>query len=398
MSQEEAKGYQAIADELRDQIRSGQYLPGAFLPTERELQEIYRVSRSTVRRALAALAESGWAEVKPKRGVAAQLGPATNLGGNVAYIDHADQVNQRVYFGLSQGLQAKGFRLTHVDSRLYGVEGAIEHAADNGFIAAFIWSKEGFPDVARVENARKKMPLIALDHGIRGVSVDLVCADNLGGAATVVEHLIAQGRKRIAISGMMDMLEINHERFSGYLKALLAHGLAPSPKDFLFTRTSGPEHTDTTLLARRLRDEDRPDAVFVLQDMSVPVVAEAIFDAGLRIPQDVAIGSFGGEMPIVIDSVGLTSASHDWAGFVDEAVRVLESRLNQTNAPAAQVTIPMELAVHGSCGAPPELWQSAPSTGDAGLYWQSPRGFLSLRSDDLRRPSFHTPPGAEHKQ
>jgi LacI family transcriptional regulator len=394
---EEAWGYQAIADELREQIRAGVYLPGAFLPTERELQATYGVSRSTVRRAIAALAESGWAEVKPKRGVAAQLGPVTHLGGNVAYIDHADQVNQRVYFGLSQALQAKGFRLTHVDSRLHGVEGAIEHAADGDFVAAFVWSKEGFPDLARLENACRRMPFIALDHGIRGLSVDLVCADNLGGAAKVVEHLIAQGRRRIAISGMMDMLEINHDRFSGYLKALLAHGLQPSPKDFLFTRSSGIEQTDTTLLARRLLDADRPDAIFVMQDMSVPVIAEAIFDAGLRVPEDVAIGSFGGEMPIMIDSVGLTSAAHDWSSFVDEAVRALENRLIQPNAPAVQATIPVELIVQGSCGAAASMWEGNTNV-LSGPLWQSPRHFLNLRSDDHRRTPSHMPTGQEPKQ
>ncbi len=398
---EEAWGYQAIADELREQIRVGVYLPGAFLPTERELQATYRVSRSTVRRAIAALAESGWAEVKPKRGVAAQLGPATKVGGNVAFVDHADQVNQRVYFGLSQALQAKGFRLTHVDSRLYGVEGAIEHAAQQDFVAAFVWSKEGFPDVERVESARQRMPVIALDHGIRGVNVDLVCADNLGGAAKVVEHLIAQGRRRIAISGMMDMLEINHERFSGYLKALLDHGHQPSPKDFLFTRSSGLDMTDTTLLARRLLDEDRPDAVFVMQDMSVPVVAETIFDAGLSVPADVAIGSFGGEMPIMIDTVGVTTAVHDWSSFVEEAVRALENRLLRPTTRAVQTTIPVELVVHGSCGAPRHAWEPLPSSGAnvrAGAYWQSPQAYLNLRSDLYRRPTPHMPIGQEPKQ
>jgi len=60
-------GYQAIADELREQVRAGRYLPGAFLPTEKDLQATFKVSRSTVRRALAALAESGWALALDRR-------------------------------------------------------------------------------------------------------------------------------------------------------------------------------------------------------------------------------------------------------------------------------------------------------------------------------------------
>jgi len=387
---EDNRGYLAIADDLREQIRGGAYLPGAFLPTERELQETFGVSRSTIRRAIAALAESGWAEIKPKRGVAACLGPAVELGGNVAYIDHADQVNDRVFFGLSRALQAKGFHLTHVDSRLYGTEGAIEYAAATGFVAAFVWSKEGFPDASRVTAAQRSIPLVALDHGLRGVSLDLVTEDNFGGAATAVAHLAALGRKRIAISGMIDMLEINHERFSGYLKAVFDGGMTPDPRDFLFCMTSGSDEADTTSLSRRLADPDRPDAVFVLQDMCVPPVVEAIFAAGLRVPEDVAVVAFGGEMPIHIDAVELTTVHIDWPAFVDGAVAALEQRLRQPHQPFAQTVLPVDLVVRGSCGAPPETWDSLPTSGaeaHVGPRWKVQREYLTIRSDAVRRPT-----------
>lgn len=386
---DEGRGYQAIADELRDQIRAGLYAPGAFLPTERELQDVFGVSRSTVRRALSALAESGWAEMKPKRGVAARLGPASELGGNVAYIDHADQVNERVFFGLSRLLQGTGFHLIHVDSRRYGVEGAIEYAADSGFAAAFVWSKTGFPDAARVRAAQRRLPLITLDHGLRGIGTDLVTEDNLGGAEVVVGHLAKQGRKRIAISGMIDMLEINHERFSGFLKALFEHGMIPSPKDFLFCMTSGGVDPDTNLLARRLQDEDRPDAVFVLQDMCVPAVVETIFAAGLRVPEDVAVVSFGGEIPIQIDGVGLTTVAIDWPQFAEACVNVLERRLRNPFEPFSQIVLPVTLVVRGSCGAPASEWHSLPLSGaevSVQPRWRAHQEYVQIRSDARRRP------------
>ncbi|MGV3614037.1 MAG: GntR family transcriptional regulator [Fimbriimonas sp.] len=386
---EEGRGYQAIADELREQIRAGLYLPGAFLPTERELQDAFRVSRSTVRRALSALAESGWAEVKPKRGVAARLGPTADFGGNVAYIDHGDRVNEQVFFGLSRVLQGTGFHLIHVDSLRYGVEGAIEYAAEAGFAAAFVWSKTGFPDAARVRAAQRRMPIIALDHGLRGIGTDLVTEDNLGGAETVTAHLIAQGRRRIAISGMFDMLEINHERFSGYLKAQLDAGLTPNPKDFVFCMTSGGEPPDTALLARRLQDEDRPDAVFVLQDMCVPAVVEAIFAAGLRVPEDVAVVSFGGEIPMRIDAVGLTTVAIDWPCFAEACLGMLERRLRQPFEPFSQNVLPVTLVVRGSCGAPEAEWRSMPLSGaevSVQPRWRAHQEYLQIRSDSDRRP------------
>ncbi|HEY4462402.1 MAG TPA: GntR family transcriptional regulator, partial [Streptosporangiaceae bacterium] len=41
--------YRAIADELREQIESGQLPPGSQLPTEIELQDRFSASRNTIR-------------------------------------------------------------------------------------------------------------------------------------------------------------------------------------------------------------------------------------------------------------------------------------------------------------------------------------------------------------
>lgn len=386
--EEEGHGYQTIAEALREQIRAGIYLPGAFLPTEKDLQAAFHVSRSTVRRALAALADSGWAEVKPKRGVAAKVGPAPDLSGNIAFIDHGDLINERVFFGLNRALQGTGFHLIHVDSRIYGVEGAIEYAATNGFLAAFVWSKTGFPDEARIRAIEPKLPLILLDHRLGSIQTDLIAEDNVGGACTIVQHLAKMGRKRIAITGMMDMLEINHERFSGYLKGLFESGLKPHPVDFVFCVTSGGGAPETEGLIRRLQDPDRPDAVFVLQDMCVPPVVEAIFKAGLKVPDDVAVVAFGGEFPIQIDAVGLTSMAIDWPLFVSECVRVLERRLRTPREPIAQVMVPVSLVVRGSCGASEDRWDPLPSAGvevHVGPRWKVHQDYIQIRSDSARR-------------
>ena len=51
--------WSAISDTLRTEIAQGAYRPGARLPTEAELSTRFGVNRHTLRRALAALAESG---------------------------------------------------------------------------------------------------------------------------------------------------------------------------------------------------------------------------------------------------------------------------------------------------------------------------------------------------
>lgn len=51
--------YRGIADDLESRIRSGEYAPGARLPSYRELADIYDVSVSTASKAIALLVERG---------------------------------------------------------------------------------------------------------------------------------------------------------------------------------------------------------------------------------------------------------------------------------------------------------------------------------------------------
>lgn len=56
--------YKRIAFDLKQKILTGQYAPGALLPPESRLQELYQVSRTTVRRAISQLVEGNYVTVR----------------------------------------------------------------------------------------------------------------------------------------------------------------------------------------------------------------------------------------------------------------------------------------------------------------------------------------------
>ncbi|MBV8048370.1 MAG: FadR family transcriptional regulator [Paludibacterium sp.] len=61
--------YQKISNLLIERIRSGQFVPGQALPSERDLSKQMGVSRSSVREALIVLEISGWVEIRTGNGV-----------------------------------------------------------------------------------------------------------------------------------------------------------------------------------------------------------------------------------------------------------------------------------------------------------------------------------------
>ena len=60
--------YEQIVEQIKRRILSGELRDGDQLPTERELAEQFGVSRTAVREAMKALAQSGLVEVRPGRG------------------------------------------------------------------------------------------------------------------------------------------------------------------------------------------------------------------------------------------------------------------------------------------------------------------------------------------
>jgi DNA-binding GntR family transcriptional regulator len=60
--------YVQVADDIAEQIRSGILAPGAMLPAERDLAEIYGVAYLTARRAVRELRDRGLVVTLPARG------------------------------------------------------------------------------------------------------------------------------------------------------------------------------------------------------------------------------------------------------------------------------------------------------------------------------------------
>lgn len=224
------------------------------------------------------------------------------------------------------------------------------------------------------------MPIITLAHRLRGIDSDLISFDHLAIGRTAAHHLYSQGRRRIAVTGMMDMLPENQDKLAGVMKAAFEWGVQPSASDYVFCSTSGQSKNDTRLLRFRLSQADRPDAVIVFQDDYIPAVIEAIHSCRLGVPEDVALVSIGDDMDVTVGDKSLTAIAHDWESFAVLAIRALTQRLRNPQALCQTLYAAHTLNIRGLCGAPKPIWTTGPGQG-ASLYQaiesQNPK--MSLR-------------------
>ena len=133
-------------------------------------------------------------------------------------------------------------------------------------------------------------PLVLIDRRFPDLDTNYVGADDEMIGVLAAEHLIEIGCKRIAhLRGPETSAGIG--RLNGYRKALAKHRMKPLPGYVFAPETVDVHSTETgaELTKRLLALNPRPDGIFAYNDPMAIGAIEAILDAGLRVPEDVAV-------------------------------------------------------------------------------------------------------------
>ncbi|BCJ77426.1 LacI family transcriptional regulator [Catellatospora sp. IY07-71] len=145
-------------------------------------------------------------------------------------------------------------------------------------------------DRADIMTRTSETPMVLVGEAIYGAPYDHIVIDNLAASHAAVRHLVALGRRRIAFIGAH--IEANRApsllRLRGYTEALSAAGLPFDPE--LTVTTSGFRRGDGAAGMRELlRLPQPPDAVFAFNDLIALGAIRALYEHGLRVPEDVAV-------------------------------------------------------------------------------------------------------------
>jgi LacI family transcriptional regulator, galactose operon repressor len=167
-------------------------------------------------------------------------------------------------------------------------------------------------------------------------------------------HLLAQGRRVI---GHIAGPRIVHarRRESAYRQVLTEHGIDPQPQ--WVVRSDFMEHDGYRAMQELLRLRPRVDAVFAANDPAAIGAMKAIWHAGLRVPEDVAIVGAGDVAHGDLLRVPLTTVSWSKEDLGRRAAELLLDQIGpHPSGPFRRIVIPPRLIVRGSCGAQASPW------------------------------------------
>ncbi|MFD0665038.1 substrate-binding domain-containing protein [Thermocatellispora tengchongensis] len=223
----------------------------------------------------------------------------------------------------------------------------LARAAKRHDLDGIVFIDAGAPDPALADLAASGLPCVALDRPVTGPRATYVTSDNVGGARAAVAHLHARGRRRIATIAGPRRTWPGADRLAGYRLELSALGL-PYREELV---AEGDFYLDSghAAMRRLLAPDERPDAVFAAGDQMAIGALRALAEAGLRVPEDVALVGFDDIELAALVPPGLTTVAQDKTAFGTAAARALIAMLPPSPAtPHPPAILPTRLVIRGT--------------------------------------------------
>ena len=217
---------------------------------------------------------------------------------------------------------------------------------------------------ARLRQLRDRgIPPVLVDRTSADASFSSVSVDDIDGGRLAVEHLVSQGRRRIAFIGGPMQIQQVADRLEGARMAIAAHPEAAlevitiDALSVIEGRTAG-----AGLVARA--PLDRPDAVFAANDLVAMGVLQALMmqGANVRVPDQIALIGYDDIDFASAAVVPLSSIRQPSALIGQTAVAILLEEAADPGLPPRQVVFQPELVVRESTMTTQIAGESPPPT------------------------------------
>jgi GntR family transcriptional regulator of arabinose operon len=332
--------YGRLRNFITEQIASGSYHEGDFLPSEPELAKQFAISRGTVRQAISELESDGLVKRIPGKGslvihairheptIAADL----RTGHYPALVQNFEEAaseshHQTIFCATGNDVRRQGdIILQLIDKNVAGV--------------ALSPPTVGAPPTHQIRQLQLNgIPVVLLHRGVEGISAPVISMPYELIARSAAKALLEKGHRRIAFVAShnsestrryLDSFASTIEEYGGTLDPeLVSHGAGPlrdtgAPNAERFAEVEAVFDRMLSLPPSR-----RPTAAFDPWDADAEAIYLALLQKGKRIPADFSIVSFGGASRSGTLSSRISSVTINEQSIALKAVGLLEDMVNQ---------------------------------------------------------------------
>jgi LacI family transcriptional regulator len=165
-------------------------------------------------------------------------------------------------------------------------------------------------------------------------ALDSVFIDNVAAARKVVDHLIERGHTRIGMIAGQENTPPRQNRILGYQQAIAEHHI---PLDEILIQAGDyTEQGGYETMLELLKLPAPVSAVFAANDLMAMGALMAIREAGLRVPDDIAVAGFDDIPAAHLVTPSLTTITQYQQNIGQRAAEMLFERLNGSESGAAR--------------------------------------------------------------
>lgn len=187
---------------------------------------------------------------------------------------------------------------------------------------------------------------VVLGYPSRTLRCDTVSCDNIHGGMIATEHLIGLGHTSIGIITALVKRVTGRDRLKGYKRALAKHGI-PLRGELIvegdFSMVSGFEGAKALLKLKA-----RPTAIFATNDLMAIGAMDAVEEAGLKVPDDVAIVGYDDIQMAYIVKPRLTTVAQPKYEIGQLACMAVLDRMASPESPWEHTVLKPKLIVRNS--------------------------------------------------
>lgn len=202
----------------------------------------------------------------------------------------------------------------------------------------------------QIADRSEQTPMVLLGERAIPPGSDHVAVDSVSAARAMTDHLLSLGRRRIAVIGYESAQGTASVRLRGYHHALEAAGL-PRREEYEVGVRQYERLEGYIAMRRLLALPEPPDAVFCFNDLMAIGALRACREAGVKVPEDVAIAGFDNIAEAQFCTPTLTTVAPDLGVLTAETLRLLVGRITGTRDEAEQVQVPWQIIVRESTAA-----------------------------------------------
>lgn len=181
---------------------------------------------------------------------------------------------------------------------------------------------------------KKEIPVLFFDRVMEHSNCTTVLIDNMKAAYKLTSHLIEQGCRDIVHVTAMPRRNVYIDRLNGYKQALAEHGLPFKEEHVIIGNLSQEAGAEAAAVITQL--PSLPDGIFAANDNCAVGCILALKQAGIRIPEDIAVAGFNNDPVSKVIEPNLTTINYPGYQMGEVAARQLINHL--TGKAAIDVT------------------------------------------------------------